>query len=82
MWIETSPEVCAVIFARHKKDLKPHASFTDMTGTGYEFSSGKPEVMTEWGFSGSETPLLKIEQKKESEAQKDWDVKYFIYSSK
>lgn len=79
MWIETSNEVYAVIFAKHKKQLKSHASFTDLTGDGYHFSNGTPEIMTEWGFERSETPLLKILQTKESEDQKDWDVKCFIY---
>ncbi len=82
MWIETSAEVYAVIWAKHKKQLKPHSSFTDMDGNGYEFSSGKPEIMTEWGFDGSETPLLKIVQTKESKEQKDWDANFFIYSNK
>ena len=79
MWKETSNEVYAVIFAKHRKDLKPHASFTDMTGDGYHFSSGHPEIMTEWGFENAENPLLKIVQKKENESDKDWNVEFFIY---
>ena len=79
MWIETSNEVYAVIFAKHKKQLKPHASFTDSTGDGYHFSSGRPEIMTEWGFEKSETPLLKIVQWKESKSDKDWNVDFYIY---
>ena len=79
MWLETSSEVYAVIFAKHKKDLSPHSSFTDMTGTGYDFSSGKPEIMTEWGFRNSENPLLKIIQTKESNDQKEWDAQFFIW---
>lgn len=79
MWKETSNEVYAVIFAKHKTDLSPHSSFTDMTGTGYEFSSGHPEVITEWGFRNSEIPLLKIRQTKENELDKEWNVEFFIY---
>jgi len=79
MWKETSQEVYAVIFARHKKDLSPHSSFTDMTGTGYHFSTGRPEIMTEWGFRDSETPLLKILQTKESEEEKEWNNQFFIF---
>ena len=75
MWKETSNEVYAVIFAKHRKELKPHSSFTDMTG----FSSGRPEVITEWGFENAEKPLLKIIQTKEEELQKEWDVEFFIY---
>ena len=79
MWIKTSNEVYAVIFAKHRKQLKPHSSFTDREGDGYEWSSGKPEVMTEWGFENAENPLLKIVQTKQSKEQKDWDVEFFIY---
>jgi hypothetical protein len=47
MWIETSNEVYAVIFAKHRKQLKPHSSFTDSTGNGYHFSSGKHKTSLE-----------------------------------
>ena len=79
MWIETSNEVYAVIFVKHRKQLKPHSSFTDSEGDGYEWSTGKPEIMTEWGFEKSENPLLKIVQTKQNKEQKDWDVEFFIY---
>ena len=75
MWKETSNEVYAVIFAKHRKELKIHSSFTDITGR----SSGRPEVITEWGFENAEKPLLKIIQTKEEELQKEWDVEFFIY---
>lgn len=75
MWIETSNEVYAVIFAKHRKQLKPHASFTDMDGSEF----GPPEVLTEWGFENSETPLLKIVQTRENKEQKEWDVQFFIF---
>jgi len=80
-WIETSNEVYAVIFAKHRKQLKPHASFTDNEGDGYEFSSGRPEIITEWGFENAETPLLKIVQTKKTKDQKDWDVVFYICCS-
>lgn len=81
MWIETSNKVYAVIFAKHKKQLQPHSSFTDITGNGYHWSSGKPEIMTEWSFENAKTPLLKVVQTKENKEQEDWDVKFFIYCS-
>jgi hypothetical protein len=81
MWLETSAEVYAVIFARHKKDFSVHSSFTDVDGDGHTFSTGRPEILTEWGFRNSETPLLKIVQTKESKAQKEWDAFFFIYST-
>lgn len=76
MWIKTSNKVYAIIFAKHKKQLIPHSSFTDITGSEYH---GKQEIMTEWGFEKSETPLLKVVQTKENEEQKDWDMEFFIY---
>jgi len=79
MWKETSNEVYAVIFARHRKELKVHGSFTDSIGNSYSFSSGHPEVITEWGFENSETPLLKLVQTKENENDKDWSNEFFIY---
>ena len=79
MWKETSNEVYAVVFAKHKKDLTPHASFTDVTGNGYHFSDGHPKIITEWGFKNADNPLLKIEQWKENESDKDWNVEFFIY---
>lgn len=79
MWIETSNEVYAVVFVRHKRDLTVHASFTDVDGNGLPFSSGKPEILTEWGFKNAETPLLKIVETKDDKDQKEWDAKFYIY---
>lgn len=80
MWIETSNEVYSVIFARHQKQLKPYSSFTDITGYGFHFSTGHPEMTTEWGFENSEQPLLKIRQTKDKETDNEWKVEFFIYS--
>lgn len=57
--IPTSAEVYAVIFARHRDQLKPFASFSDPTGTfmGRDGSTGTME--TEWGIAGS-FPLIGI----------------------
>lgn len=77
-YIKTSAEVYAVIMAKHRLDMHVHGSFSDPTGNGYEFSTGRPEMMTAWGFKGSEEPLLKLIQTKESAQQKDWDNEYYI----
>jgi hypothetical protein len=79
MWIETSHEVYSVIHAKHRKDLSVHSSFTDSTGTGYHFSSGRPEIITEWGFINAYAPLLKLRQTKEKEEDKEWEYEFFIY---
>lgn len=79
MWKETSAEVYAVIFAKHRKDLCVHGSFSDPTGDGLEFSTGRPEMITEWGFKESKNPLIKIRQTKESVRDKEWNAEYWIY---
>lgn len=81
MWIETSEEVYAVIFAKHKKQLRVHSSYSDQTGTN-PFTMGTPTMETEWGFEQHKNPLLKIVQTKKDSEQKDWDVEVFIYSKK
>ena len=79
MWIETTIEVYYCIFMRHKKDFRVFWSFTDIDGISMSFSKWYPFVLTEWWFSGSETPIIKVEQKKEKESDKEWEYKYFIY---
>lgn len=78
LWRQTSNEVYAVIFAKHRKQLKPFSSFTDITGNGYHFSDGHPRIMTEWGFENAEKPILKIVQTKENESDKEWETEFFI----
>ena len=63
MWKETSAEVYYVIHAKHKKD----------------FSSGRPEMITEWGFKTSDQPIVKIRQTKERESDREWASEFFIY---
>lgn len=79
MWIETSAEVYYVILAKHRKNLGVYSSFSDPTGNGLEFSSGRPEMITEWGFKTSDQPLIKIRQTKENESDREWEYEYFIY---
>jgi len=79
MWKKTTAEVYAVIKARHYKDFAVFSSYTDADGNGYEWSTGSPEIMTEWGFKDAEKPLLKIIQKKEHKNDKEYNVEYFLY---
>lgn len=56
--IPTSPEVWAVIRARHGAQLAPFASFSDPDGT---FNGGPGErgcMETAFGINGTEVPLL------------------------
>lgn len=82
MWIQTSPEVYSVIYVRHKKELVVHSSFSDPTGNGHTFSTGKPEMVTEWGFKDADTPLIKAVSIKDNEQVKDYETNYFIYLHK
>ena len=79
MWIKTVERVCIEIRKQHKDELVPHASYTDMDGYDFEWSSGHPEMMTEWGFKGAENPLYKVLMTKESRHDKDWKYDYFLY---
>ena len=79
MWKETSAEVYYVIHAKHKKDLCVHSSFSDHTGDGFDFSSGRPEMITEWGFKNSDQPIVKIRQTKENKSDREWVSEFFIY---
>lgn len=79
MWIKTTERVCVEIRKQHKDELVVHASFTDVDGNGYEWSSGSPEIMTEWGFGKAENPLYKVLMTKESNHDKEWQYEYFLY---
>ena len=63
---ETSPEVWAVIFARHKEDLEVTSTFSDPSGT---FMGGPGEVgrmETCYHLRGADFPLLG--------ARTTWDI--------
>jgi len=64
------------LYRKHKLDLCVHGSYTDVTGSGYEWSTGDPQWMTEWGFTDSDTPLIRAE----SETVEGVTThKYFLY---
>ena len=79
MWIETSEQVCLEIRKKHKEDLTVFGSFTDSDGDGYEWSSGRPEILTEWGFRKSENPTYKVLMTKDTVEDKKWKYEYFLY---
>ena len=61
MNIEISKDEYFDIFNKNKDKLCVHASYTDISGDGYQWSSGYPQWMTEWGFKDSENPLIRAE---------------------
>jgi hypothetical protein len=68
-WLETSAEVYAVIYARHREQLTVHG-----TCTRTEISSlGDRLILTEWGLKSSDAPLIMYEERGEEK-----EVRYFI----
>lgn len=61
--IKTSPEVWAVIKARHHVDLKVFGSFSDPDG---DHSSGEGRMETSFGLDGADYPLM--------EAKTTWEI--------
>ena len=57
-WVLTSPEVWAVIFARHGKDLKVFSSYSNPTGDCH-LGGGIPTMETSYGFDGSDFALVR-----------------------
>ena len=54
--IPTSAEVFAVIMAAHRKDLGVFSSYSNPTGS--DGLTNTPQMFTEWGFRGSDFPLI------------------------
>ena len=55
--IATTPEVWAVIRARHHKDLEVFSSYSAPNGDQYG-NADEGRMMTEYGFSGADCPLI------------------------
>jgi len=56
--IATSAEVYAVIFARHRDQLRAFASFSDPEGAQAGGDTGRMD--TAWGLVGADCPLLEV----------------------
>jgi hypothetical protein len=64
--IPTSPEVYAVIMARHREHMTCYGSFSDPDGT---FNGGPGErgrMVTTWAIAGCDFPILEI--------RTSWDI--------
>ena len=61
MSTEITAEEYKKIFAENTGNMVVHATFTDMTGSGYEWSNGNPQHMTEWGLRDADSPLVRLE---------------------
>ena len=62
----TSPEVWAVIHAKHRRELVPYSSFSNPTGTFCGGNGSKGEMFTSYGFEGADYPFI--------EANTEWDI--------
>ncbi len=49
------------IYKKNKPLLCVHGSYTDVTGSGHEWSTGNPQWMTEWGLKDSDVPMIRAE---------------------
>lgn len=83
--LETTPEVWAVIKARHGDDLKVFSSFSDPTGTAFGGGGTRGRMETTYGLNGADYPLIG--------ARTDWNIgdknerldvqhEYFLFISK
>ncbi len=64
--IPTTPEVWAVIKARHHADLSVFSSFSNPDGTFIGGCGQHGEMFTAYGFKGADYPLM--------EARTTWDI--------
>lgn len=56
--IETTPEVWAVMRARHHDDMAVFSSFSDPTGTAAGGTGDHGSMETSYGLIGSDYPLI------------------------
>jgi len=56
---ETSAEVYAVIWARHRDELRAFGSFSDPEGSS-PYGNGTPTMETSWCLPKSDFPLIEI----------------------
>lgn len=58
-WMPTDKHVFATFYREHRWQLIPMGTISDPEGT-----HGEPLMMTEWGFEGSNVPVMKTEDRK------------------
>jgi hypothetical protein len=73
-WVETNVHVYQAISTEHQKFLKVFGSFTN---TEKHPMFGRPQIMTEWGFNGSQFPLIKSVRFREND-EEEWQYKFYI----
>ena len=78
-WIPTDKHVYIAIYREHYKGLVVFGSCSAPEGNP-TLGLMNPYMLTEWGFKGSDEPIIKSIGKKESILQKDYKYEYFIAS--
>lgn len=73
IFIETTKEVFYAIYDKHKDSFGVFSTISRPDG-GY---FGQPEMMTEWGFKNSDTPIIKSVAEKDN-PEDEWKWEYYI----
>ncbi len=76
-WIRTDKHVYGAIYREHHDKLRVFGSCSAPEGD-MRLGITLPYMLTEWGFEGSDAPLIKSIATKDSMEQKDYDYKYYI----
>lgn len=71
--INTSCEVFAVLYARHREELTPFCGISEPEG-GHYAAYGDPccRMMTEWGLRGSPVPLIGHENRWKKDPEEEF----------
>lgn len=80
-WIKTDKHVYGAIYREHCESLAVFGTCTAPEGDQL-LGISLPFMLTEWGFRGSDAPIIKSEARKDSMDQKEYDYEYFIASVK
>ncbi len=73
VFAETTKEVFYAIYDEHKERLGVFGTVSRPDGGYY----GSPEMMTEWGFKTSDTPIIKSVAQKNN-PEDEWSWKFYI----
>ena len=70
-WVKVDAEAYQSILAKHKKRLSVFETITDTQGV-----HGAPRLLTVWGYTGTDTPVIKADSNKIWEYE-EWEHEYY-----
>lgn len=76
-WLQTDKHVYGAIYREHYHELQVFGTCTAPEGNPM-LGIALPYILTEWGFSRSDTPLIRSIATKDSMEQNEYDYKYYI----